>query len=127
MTIAYNNYILDIIKDDNYTLNSTDNLPNYESVYSTSSHNKWYMHKHGLRVNKDGVEKASAIICSFGGATTIHKNSAVIKNDTIFICCGNTIYSLSLPELNLNWYNRLTPEPAMESINFMTTYLFMAK
>ncbi|WP_114940277.1 hypothetical protein [Mucilaginibacter endophyticus] len=104
MTIIYNDYIIDIINDDKYILGSADNLFNYEKVYSTSSDNLWYTHKHGLRIKKSGSEKGSAIICSGGGATTIHQNSAVIRNDTIFICCGNTIYSLNLPELDLNWY-----------------------
>ncbi len=37
------------------------------------------------------------------GATGIHGNSQIIQKDKLTICCSNTVFCLSLPNLNLIW------------------------
>lgn len=62
--------------------------------------------KHGIRITEDGVEKCSALLLESGGATRISKNSFLIKNDLIYICCSCQIYSLNLADLTSNWRNQ---------------------
>jgi len=59
--------------------------------------------KHGIRITENGIEKYSALLLEYGGATGISKNSFIIKNDRIYICCSNQIYSLNLMDLSVNW------------------------
>jgi outer membrane protein assembly factor BamB len=59
--------------------------------------------KHGIFVRNDDKILYSAIILANGGGTSIHEQSYYIGNDTIIICCGDTLFSLTLLELKLNW------------------------
>lgn len=112
MRVNYKGYTIDIIDDSNYTLNSSDNIVSYDFEYfdgKTNSDRVYPSSKHGIRITKDGAELASAIICEIGGYTTIHDNSFAITNDTILICCCDKIYSVSIPELKINWKKRFDP------------------
>ena len=110
MKFCYKNYTLFILDDSNYVLNSTDNpapygIEHFDRMFD--SHSTSAASQHGIRVIKDDVEIASAIICEIGGATTVHDHSAVISNESILICCSDKVYSLSLPDLQINWKKRL--------------------
>jgi len=59
--------------------------------------------KHGIRITENEIEKYSALLLEYGGATGISTNSFIIKNDRIYICCSNQIYSLNLMDLSVNW------------------------
>ena len=112
MRVTYKAYSIDIIDDKTYTLNSVDNLVAYQLVYFEGEgyEDRFYpTSKHGIRVSLDNIEISSAIICEIGGATTIHENSFVINNDSIFICCCDKVYSLGLPNLDLKWIKRFDP------------------
>ena len=109
MRVVYKDYTIDIIDDVNYTLNSVDNVVSYDVEYfdgMLNSDRVYPTSKHGIRVIKDGEELASAIICEIGGTTTIHNNSVIVSNDSILICCSDKVYSLSIPNLELNWKKR---------------------
>ncbi|WP_147679255.1 hypothetical protein [Algibacter pacificus] len=62
--------------------------------------------KHGIRITENGIEKCSALLLETGGATGISENSFLIKNDRIYICCSDRIYSLNLTDLSANWRNQ---------------------
>jgi len=112
MRVTYKDYSIDIIDDETYTLNSVDNLMTYQLEYFEGEgyEDRFYpTSKHGIRVNQNDKEIRSAIICEIGGATKIHENSFVIKNDSIFICCCDKVYSLGLPDLDLKWIKRFDP------------------
>jgi hypothetical protein len=106
MISCYKDFTIEVINDGSYTHGSADNISSYEIEYydGDSSHTS---SKHGIRISKDDEEISSAIICVGGGMTGIHKQAYIIKGDSIFICCGSMIYSLSLPILNLNWCKEL--------------------
>lgn len=62
--------------------------------------------KHGIRITENGIEKCSALLLETGGANGISENSFLIKNDRIYICCSDKIYSLNLKDLSVNWRNQ---------------------
>ncbi len=100
MRVSYKDYTIDIIDDSNYTLNSSDNIVSYDTEYFdgiTNTDRVYATSKHGIRINRNGEELASAIICEIGGATTIHDKSA------------DKVYSLSIPALEIKWKRRLDP------------------
>src|SRR5688500_3202718 len=102
MTTQFNHYTVDIIDEPNFSLESTDNALAYDKVYCDEFEYE-ATSKHGIKVSKEGIHISSAIICEVGGATGIYDNSFVIKDDSLLICCCDTIYSFKLPELTLNW------------------------
>lgn len=112
MRVRYKEYIIDIIDDSNYILNSSDNIVSYDKEYfdrmidtdriiSTS--------KQGIRIDRNGEDIASAIICEIGGATIIHDKSALVADDSLLICCCDKVYSLSIPKLEIKWKKRFDP------------------
>ena len=112
MKVSYQDYTIDIMDDSNYTLNSSDNIVSYNMEYfdgMTNTDRVYPTSKHGIRINGNGEELASAIICEIGGATTIHDKSAVVTKDSLLICCCDKVYCLSIPRLEIKWKKRLDP------------------
>jgi hypothetical protein len=126
MEIRYKDFTIEIIDDSYYTLNSSDNIVSYDLEYfegKTNTDRVYPTSKHGIRISKDQVELRSAIICELGGFTTIHNNSFIVANDAILICCCEKIYSLSIPELQLNWKKRFDPSTCFAIYSFQTDYI----
>jgi hypothetical protein len=107
--VLYKDYIIEIVNESGYTLNSADNVISYRIEYFDEIASIYHTSKHGIRVAQGGIELASAIICETGGTTTVHAHSAVVVADSILICCCDKVYSLSIPELTLNWKRRIDP------------------
>ena len=62
--------------------------------------------KHGINVLKDDRIVGSALVISSGGATCVHPGSAIIDNNSVLICCADSIFCLGLPHLNLLWQTK---------------------
>ncbi|QHT68926.1 hypothetical protein GXP67_20860 [Rhodocytophaga rosea] len=110
MRVDFKDYIIELCNDSGYALDSTDNSVNYQFQYFDGLELEDRViptSKHSISVSKNGTEISSAIIAEIGGATTIHDNSFLIKNDSIFICYCNRVYSLSFPFLLKNWSKEL--------------------
>ena len=103
-TLHYRDFIVEIISDDTFKKDSSDNVFHYDLVYcDTESPDYEPSSKHGVMLKENDKIIISAILCGVGGATGIHDNSAIIDNDNLFVCVANKIFSLSLPDLQLNW------------------------
>ena len=105
MRTQYREFEVEITDDPVFTPHSADNLNRYDTVLFDETYSG-PMSKHGIRILKDGLEHASAIICETGGATAIHDKSFVIQDDNLFLCCCNKVYSLQLPDLKYNWKHK---------------------
>lgn len=46
-------------------------------------------------------------MCAITGGTTIHSQSSVIADNDIYICCADKVFSLTLPDLTLNWMTQV--------------------
>ncbi|MBE9577220.1 hypothetical protein [Flavobacterium proteolyticum] len=101
MTIKHDNLVISIFSDSAYSLDSTDNLNNYDKKYFDES-DYIFPSIYTIKVAKNG-EEFSAVIGSEGGATAASNTSVIVDNNKLFMCCGDSVYCLSLPELNLNW------------------------
>jgi len=77
-----------------------------ELEYQPSSKHGIRITENGIRITENGIEKCSALLLETGGATGISENSFLIKNDRIYICCSDQIYSLNLTDLSANWRNQ---------------------
>ncbi|NQU53914.1 MAG: hypothetical protein HQ522_15400 [Bacteroidetes bacterium] len=63
---------------------------------------------------ESGIELNSSIIGAEGGATVLHKTSQIIEKNRILICCGDSVFCLDLPKLNLNWKTKVDEITAFE-------------
>lgn len=106
MTTDYMGFKIEVFNDNSYTFDSTDNIHHYKIEY-IGNDSEYRMNQHGIRIFQNEFEVSSAIICEHGGGTGIYKNSYIIEDNSILICCGFMIYSLNIPTLELNWKKQL--------------------
>ena len=107
MIVKYKNYEIEITNESD--LNSAEISQRFMKQYPTDLGLELEYNpssKHGIRITENGIEKSSAILLESGGATGIFENSFIVKNDRIYICCSQQIYSLNLTDLSANWRNQ---------------------
>jgi outer membrane protein assembly factor BamB len=107
MRINYKNSIIEITNESD--LDSAELDKKFNKHYPADLGNKLEFEpysKHGIRIIENGIEKCSAILLETGGVTEITENSFIIKNDQIYICCSNQVYSLNITDLSTNWRNQ---------------------
>jgi hypothetical protein len=102
MRTSFKEYTVDIVDEPTFNVGSADNSFKYDKVYFEDTEFR-PTSKHGIKISSDGQIISSAIICETGGATGIHDNSFLIKDDNLLICCCNAVSSFNLPNLTLNW------------------------
>ncbi len=105
--LSFDEYKIELSDDPDFSSDSTDNSFSFEKVFIDEDSDIYHSTKHGIKVYKDEKLLSSALICAVGGATGIHENSAVIIENDILICCSDKIFSLCLPDLNLNWMKQV--------------------
>lgn len=86
-----------------YKFDSTDNKFVYAKHYFGDSATEYPTSKHGLKIYQEDKIIDSCILIGSGGATSIHKNSSLLDNDQLLICCSDSIFCLTLPNLELKW------------------------
>ncbi|MGZ3840337.1 MAG: hypothetical protein ACXVMS_13780 [Flavisolibacter sp.] len=102
MTYQTAKYRIDIFDDKSVASGSSHNVNNYDLIYFNKSE-YIYPSAYGIKVFDDNKLLKSAIIGSNAGGTYIHSSSAVIEDDRVVICCADTIFCLSIPNLELLW------------------------
>ena len=94
-------YQIEINYDETYN-NKNANLSKYDYVYDDNSgHVLPTMFR--IKTFKDNELLKSAIIASIGGGMPDYKNTTIFESERILVCCSNSIFCLSIPELNLVW------------------------
>jgi hypothetical protein len=121
MIIHYKDFTVNIINENNYTFDSADNVLPYEAEYGSLNH--LHSNKHGIRILRDEHEISSAIICANGVGTSVHETSFIIKNDSLYICCGEQIFSLNIPSLTLNWNKEVDTATCFEIYEFENDFI----
>jgi hypothetical protein len=99
----YNELTIEVRDEPTYKVGSTDNNFNYSKHFFGNDGETFPTSKHGIKVFSDEHEINSCIIIGSGGATGVHENSSIINNDQIVICCCDTVFCLTIPELDLKW------------------------
>ena len=102
MIFEIGKYKVELKVDGAYARDSADNVHEYRKVYFDESEFE-FPTKIGLNLLENGDLLNSAIIGSIGGGTGIHENSQIIEEDRILVCCSDSIFCLSVPELDLIW------------------------
>jgi len=103
LKLTFENYEIELSNDKDFKLNSAGNSFKYDFAYHDEEALNYQCSQHAIRVFASGQLYKSAIMCAIAGGTTIHSQTAIVDNNDIFICCANKVFSLSLPDLKLNW------------------------
>ena len=65
----------------------------------------------------------SAVIRSNGGKTAIHDTSEIIESDRFLICCSDTVFCLSIPDLTLLWRTKADTGTCFEIYKYQESYI----
>ena len=106
MCIKIEDFELKMSLDNNFEVNSSDNINSYEYIYLNKSEYQPST-KIGMKILENNIPIHSSIIISGGGATAINENSYVVEQKRILICCGFSIFCLSIPTLKLEWQTKV--------------------
>lgn len=70
--------------------------------YATNNEYEFGTHI-GISIYQEGVLISNALISGNAGGTGIHEQSQIVTQESIVLCCSDSIFNLSLPHLRLNW------------------------
>lgn len=99
-----------VFNDQGFISGSVDNAENYQACYESPDLGRYEpSSKHGIRIFRNGIELMSCILLGSGGATGIFGDSAIANEDRLLVCCGNRLFCLSIPELQLMWQCEADP------------------
>jgi hypothetical protein len=115
-------YQIDICHDETFKKSSTDNLHKYDYVYFDESE---YLlpTMFGIKLFKDSQFLKSAIVGSIGGGTTNHRNAIIFEQDRFLLCCSDTIFCLSIPDLTLLWRTQADQACCFEIFKYQDDYI----
>lgn len=105
--LKFEEYEVELENDRAFTIGSNDNNFKYDFVYHDKDAMFYLPSCHTIKVFKAEQIYRTAVVCAVAGATGIHENSAVIVDRDILICCADTVFSLALPDLKLNWLTQI--------------------
>ena len=115
-------YQIDIYRDQTFTEGSADNIHQYDFIYFDKSKYD-FPSTLGIKIFHDETLLKSAIIGSVGGGTEIHETSTIIEKDGLLICCADTIFCLSIPDLNLLWQTVADQATCLEIYKYKDSYI----
>ncbi|WP_048826389.1 hypothetical protein, partial [Hymenobacter sp. DG25B] len=99
----YKDLTLEVVNEPTYKFGSSDNHFNYSKHYFGDGATEYPTSKHGVKIYKGDQIINSCIVIGSGGATGVHQNSSLLDNDRLLLCCCDTIFCLTLPDLYLKW------------------------
>ena len=115
MQRQYKEYTIEMYIEKMYNPKSADNVTKYDHYYATDDVERFQLSQHGVRIINSGDEIIIQVcVAASGGGTTIHDTSFVIADDTLSLCCADTVFSLTLPELILRWKTKADDVTAFE-------------
>jgi len=123
ITKVYKQFIIEIIDVPDYKDDSSDNIFRYSKIYIGNESTYNITSKHAIKVYHEGQVNYSCIIKDAHGATGVNHNSLIIDEDQLVICCSNTIFCLSLPDLDLMWKVQVDPITCFEIFKQNDDYL----
>ena len=116
------NYRIDIYDDQTFSEGSVDNANVYDFVYFDKSEYH-FSSVYGIKIFQDDTLLKSAVIGSIGGGTAIHDTSKIIENDRLLVCCSDTIFCLSIPDLTLLWRTQADQATCFEIYKYQDSYI----
>lgn len=99
----YKDLTIEIANEPTYTVGSSDDNFIYSKHYFGDGAKEYPTSKHGIKIYQDNQIIDSCLVIGSGGATGVHKNSLLVDNDQLLLCCCDTVFCLTLPDLALKW------------------------
>lgn len=95
-------HVIKFYDEADYKLDSADNIKTYSKTFISGDKNI-LTSQIGIELFENDNLKSSCLIGSEGGGTGITGNTTMISYGGLVICCSNTVFKLTIPDLNLEW------------------------
>jgi hypothetical protein len=113
---------IEIFNDESFSENVIENKKKYDH---------FYFKEEGYRPNSTHVIKVfaennlykSAAIAATGGGTGIHETSFILEKEKLVICCSDSIFCLSIPDLNLLWQTQADDATCFEIFKYQEDFI----
>jgi len=115
-------YRIDIYEDLGFAGGLEDSAIQYDLVYFDKSEYQ-SPSVYVIKIFQDGALLQSAVIGSIGGGTVIRSSSTIIEDDRLLVCCSDTIYCLSIPDLTLLWRTQADQATCIEIYKYQDSYI----
>lgn len=99
-----------------------DQLTTYNRAYK-SGEGDYFTNQIGIEIFEKGKLQSSCLIAAYGGGTGITETTTLINHERIVICCGNTVFKLTVPHLNLLWQTFCDPATCFGIYYFEQDYI----
>ncbi len=119
----YRDISIQVFDDPTYTFGSADNKFTYSKHNFSDGGLEYPTSKHGIKIFCDEMETNNCIVIGSGGATGIHQTSSLVDRDQLLICCCDTIFCLTLPDLELKWQVRADQATCFEIYKLQDDYI----
>jgi outer membrane protein assembly factor BamB len=121
---TYKEYQISIFNDPFYDPNSVDNSQQYTHVFSDKKRDDYFgSAKHGVKIFEGDKLVKSALLIGSGGGTGIHETCSLIDDNKLLVCCGDSVFCLALPNLNLEWRTEADTATCFEIFQYKSNYL----
>ena len=108
--------------DETFIEGSADNIFNYEFAYFNGTRYQ-FTTIIGIKVFEGGHLTTSAVIGSVGGGTGIYESSVVLEEDKVLICCSDSVFCLSIPDLALLWRTKVDTATCFQIFKYQDSYI----
>ncbi len=119
----YIDLTIEVIDEPTYKYGSVGNNFNYSTHHFGDGAKEYPTSRHGVKLFRVNEIIDSCIIIGSGGSTGIHQNSSLIDDDKLVICCCDTVFCLTLPDLELKWKTQADQATCFQLFKFQNDYL----
>ena len=120
--LIFEKQVIKFYDESGYSFDSSDNILTYNVIYLNGDKN-FLTSVIGIKLFEENNLTSSCLIGSGGGGTGIHKNSTLISCDGLVVCCSNTIFKLTIPDLNLEWKTQADMATCFEIFHLDKDYI----
>jgi len=119
---SYKNLEIEIFNDSGFTP-GPDNTHTYLAHYYAEGPESYCSSFHGVKISGGETEMNSCLLYGSGGSAGIYSNSSLPDNNRLVICCGDSLFCLNLPSLELQWNIQADMVTCFEVFKYENDYL----
>ena len=103
IAMQHKDFTIEVFDDPSFSQTS-DSPTSYDKIYQPGKNKNFVsVSQHAIIVYGPNAKITSAILRAIAGATSVTSDSVLFDGDNLITRCCNTVFCLTLPDLNLNW------------------------
>lgn len=119
----YKGLLIEILNQLTYNNGIEEDSFNYLRQYHTEGALEYTSSQHIVSIHQDKSLVNSCLLRASGGATRVHQQSSLLDGDQLLICCGDTVFCLLLPQLELQWKTKTDQITCFQIFSLQQDYL----